>query len=52
MRHYLPGLREDGEEVEVTRFQRDRKPVTVTAKWWMRPICWILRKPTSRTIYR
>jgi hypothetical protein len=47
---YLPGLPEEGEEVDVTAFPRKR--YVGTAKWWWRPICWILRKPTSRTIYR
>lgn len=51
---YLPGLAEQpgDSNVEVTSFQSLRRPVTVTAKWWMRPICWLTRKPTTRTVYR
>lgn len=39
-----------GDDVEVTVFERHRRVVTYTAKWWMRPICWLLRKPTTQKV--
>lgn len=42
---FLPGLREGAEVVDVTSFN-SRKRTVLVAKWWMRPVCWLLRKPT------
>jgi hypothetical protein len=43
----LPG------DVDITSFVSSLpKPHTVTAKWWMRPLCWLTGKPTSWTDYR
>lgn len=40
----------DDSEVEIFDFTPKRRKVTLTAKWWMRPICWLLGKPTTRTV--
>jgi hypothetical protein len=50
-KQYLPGLRDENEpEPDVTSFVPARKQYVGTAKWWMRPILWVRRKPT--TIHR
>jgi hypothetical protein len=46
-REWKPGLSENGEDVDVTFFPRpERRRKLYVAKWWMRPICWLLGRPT------
>jgi hypothetical protein len=47
-KNYAPGL---GDDAEVTVFHTPKRYVLV-AKWWMRPICWIRRKPTRMEVWR
>ena len=47
MSGYLPGLRDANDDVDVTEFPRERR--VLRAKWWWRPICWLMRKPTEVT---
>ena len=52
MKTYLPSLREGDDQVDMTTFGSQPKTIVLAAKWWMRPICWLTGKPTTRTIWR
>lgn len=46
---FLPGL---GDDTDVTSFTQRRRRLVLVAKWWMRPICWIRRRPTQIEVWR
>jgi hypothetical protein len=49
---FMPGLREEGAQVDVTEFRTKGKRTRWRIKWWARPLYWIRRKPTSGWGYK
>ncbi len=42
------------DQIDVTMFKgkSNLRHYRLVARWWMRPICWIRRKPTSYEVWR